>query len=288
MREYILLMAAALLLFGCVDDSRPLVNDTGPKTPIISPSGGTNQTVTPQNQTGGIPQDYSVDYGDTIWVDYVLWVDGEVFDTNNATVANESGQYTPFKDYKPFGFQVQRGKGVIDGFVYGVIGLRINESVIFTVSPERGYGPYDFNNVLIVPRYYNRSLFEVVPRSYLEDIEINITDGASYKTDSGLVFINSSNEENVTLFYVLTPGSDFVYNGIPQVVANVTNLTATIEYDLRMNKSYTLPHPATAMPTPFTVTAKTDQNITLDGNHPLANESLQFRVTLLEAIPYAD
>jgi FKBP-type peptidyl-prolyl cis-trans isomerase 2 len=33
------------------------------------------------------------------------------------------------------------------------------------------------------------------------------------------------------------------------------------------------------------VTGKTDQNITLDGNHPFANDTLRFEVTLLDAEP---
>jgi FKBP-type peptidyl-prolyl cis-trans isomerase 2 len=251
---------------------------------VISSGGDTNQTVPAQNQTVSA-EDYSVDYGDYVWVDYVLWVDGKVFDTNNATVANESGQYTPFKAYEPFGFEVMRGAGVIDGFVYGVIGLRINETVTFSVSPERGYGTHDPAKVVVVPRYYNRSLYETVPRSYLEDAGINITEGASFQTDSGIVFIDSIDDDNVTLFYVLGKGSEFVYNGIPQRVANLTNYTATVEYALEVNKSYQLPHPATGMPTPFAVTAKTDQNITLDANHPLADKDLRFRVTLLDALP---
>jgi FKBP-type peptidyl-prolyl cis-trans isomerase 2 len=74
---------------------------------------------------------------------------------------------------------------------------------------------------------------------------------------------------------------------MPQRVANVSNLTATIEFMLQQNKSYQLPDPTTGISTPFTVTNKTDTNITIDSNHPLANKTLEFKVTLLDAQPYS-
>jgi len=38
-------------------------------------------------------------------------------------------------------------------------------------------------------------------------------------------------------------------------------------------------------PTVFSVTEKTEQEITLDANHPLANKTLRFSVTLLDTVP---
>jgi FKBP-type peptidyl-prolyl cis-trans isomerase 2 len=163
--------------------------------------------------------------------------------------------------------------------------MSINETVTFNVDPERGYGPYNPANVVHVPRYYNKSMFEVVPRSYLEAQGVNATQGTGFETAYGTVFVNDTNEENVTLFYILTPGTEFTFNGIPQQVVTNVNYTAVIEYMLKENASYVLPHPGTGAPTNYRVTGKTDQNITLDGNHPFANDTLRFEVTLLDAEP---
>ncbi len=285
MRYYIALFLV-MLLFGCFEDLQPPANNTTTAPPVIDVED--NTTPGPSgNVSQPLPQDYTVDIGDTVWVNYTLWVGGEVFDTNNATLAREAGIYNPYRNYEPFTFQVAFNKGVIDGFVINVIGMRINETVHFSVDPERGYGLHDPTKVIIIPRYYNMSLYEDVPRSYLEQQGINITKGAGFDTDIGTVFIDDFNDENVTLFYILTTGHQFTVNGLPQQVVNMSNLTATIEFMLPENESYYLPHPATGATTLFKVADKNETSILLDSNHPLANKTLEFDVTLLDAEPYA-
>lgn len=269
-----------LVFFGCVTE-QPAANETGPGLPVIEPVGEPSGTI----EEPGLPPDYSVDLGDTIWVEYTMWVDDEVRDTSNETLAKEAGIYNSRRTYEPFSFVVAFNEGVITGFVVNVIGLRMDETVYFNVDPERGYGPYDPANVFVVPRYYNKSLLETVPRSYLEEQGVNITEGAAFDTDYGTVFIESVNDENATLFYILQEGDKFLFNGVLQQVHSVGNLTATIEYLLAENGTYMLPNPQTGAPTAYRVTEKTEQNITLDGNHLLANETLRFKVTLVDAEP---
>jgi len=203
-----------------------------------------------------------------------------------ATLANESGIYNPYRTYQPFSYMVQFHQGVIDGFIINTIGMRINETVVFHVDPDRGYGPYDPSKVVTVPRYYNKSFYEEIPRSYLEDQGINISNGTAFGTAYGDVFITDFNEENVTLFYILFPGHSFVLNGVPQVINSTDTdaFIATIEYMLQENQTYVLPNPKTGAATNYKVIGKTDQNITLDPNHPLANETLTFQVTLIDAV----
>ena len=197
------------------------------------------------------------------------------------TLANESGIFNPSRQYKPLDFEVQFNKGIIDGFIINTIGMKINETVEYDVDPARGYGPYDPKKVIVVPRYYNKSLYETVPRSYFTQRNLTVTNGTAYDSAYGTVFIQDFNDENVTLFYMLIPGGNMTVNGLPEHVASLNNLTATMEYMLVVNRSYVLPHPSTNVPTQFRVTDKTDTNITLDGNSPLANETLHFRVTLV-------
>lgn len=269
------------MVFGCTEEGQPANNTTS--LPIIVPAN--NTTLIPSSPQG-LPSDYSVNLGDKISVNYTLWVDGKVYDTNNETLAIESGIYNPYRVYGPFVFDVIFNQGVIDGFVANVIGMTINETISFAVTPDRGYGYYDETKVITVPRYYNKSLFETVPLSYFEEQGLNTSVGTGFDTPYGTVFINSTNEENATLFYVLSPGQKFTFNGIPQEVVNLTNFTATIEYTFKQNSTYVIPHPQTGAPTSYLVTNKTEQNITLDANHKLANKTLIFEVTLLDAIPY--
>ena len=66
---------------------------------------------------------------------------------------------------------------------------------------------------------------------------------------------------------------------------NTTNSSATIEFALQVNNSYWLPTPDSGAPQLFKIIDKNDENITLDYNHPLANETLNFEVTLVKVEP---
>ncbi len=278
------MLAILVLLFGCIQPPAPTAGTSGENTTQFE----LPQTELPP-EIPALPPDYTVGLGDTVWVNYILWVKGEVVDTNNETLAKEVGIYNPGRIYEPFQFQVVFDKDVINGFVMSVIGMSINETLTFSVEPKYGYGPYEPTKVFIIPRYYTKSNYEVVPRELLEGQGLEISNGTSYNTPQGMVFINDFNEENVTLFYMFMPGSTFMVNGIPQRInsTNSENFTAKIEFMLEENGTYILPNPQTGVPAQYTITSKTDQNISLDGNHPLANETLKFQVTLIKAQPYS-
>jgi FKBP-type peptidyl-prolyl cis-trans isomerase 2 len=290
MRQYALLLAL-LVIFGCLQpqvsgNNTTEVNVTEPpNTTVVSPVNTTQNTTEPS--TPVLPPNYKVSIGDRVWVNYTLWVNDSVYDTNNESLAKEAGIYSAGRAYEPFSYVVQFNQGVIDGFIINTVGLMVNETVVFDVDPERGYGFYDQSKVVMVPRYYNRSVFETVPREYLESMDLDLTVGTAYETEVGMVFINQTNEDNITLFYILVPGHKFTLNGVPQQVVNASeDYTVTIEHALNVDKYYTLPHPGTGMPTRFLVTNKSAQDITLDANHPLANETLTFEVTLLKVEPF--
>ncbi|MEW6722557.1 MAG: FKBP-type peptidyl-prolyl cis-trans isomerase [Candidatus Micrarchaeota archaeon] len=297
MKTFAMVMIAALLMLGCTWQA-PQANNTTYTPPVMSgnasspPANTTGTNATVQNNTTVAPQplppDYAVLIGDDVSVIYALYVNDTLYDTNNATLANESGIYNPAKTYQPLNFTVAFNKGMIEGFVIGVIGMKVNSTQIFTVDPERGYGPYDFSKVYTIQRYYDKNLSEVVPRSYFDERGLNISNGTSFGSPYGIVSVQDFNDENVTILYtdLFAKGNESVFkvNGVPQRVAAVyTNVTATMEYMLDYNKSYLLPDPNTGALTKFRVTDKTDQNITIDSNHALANETLKFEVFLVNA-----
>jgi FKBP-type peptidyl-prolyl cis-trans isomerase 2 len=212
-------------------------------------------------------------------------VNGTIYDTSNATLAKQAGIFDPNRNYTPIDFDVLYNNGIITGMINSIIGMHVNETETFDVPPDQGYGPYDPSKVIVVPRYYNMSLYENVPLTYFQQHNINnITNGTSFNTPYGQIFISDINSVNATIFYygLSSPGASFTYNNVPQQVVFVdTNVTyATIEEMLDVNKSYYLPDPATGAPTYFMVTNKTNTNITIDGNSPFANDTLRFQVTV--------
>ncbi len=303
MRKIIIfmLLAAGLLLLGCINPNPPATNTTS-QPPILSngtvvPPANTiapptNATTLPTNATAQppsnlsnssvpLPPGYPAAIGDTVTVDYTLRVDGKVLDTSNATLANESGILNPNRRYAPITFKEDFNSSMIPGFIIDTVGMTINETVSFQVDPARGYGLYDPKKVLQIPRYYDMNMSEVVPRPYLESQGVNISNGTGYYTNYGTVFIQDYNDQNVTIFYLLSPGQNLTVNGIPEVVTGlVGNLTARIEYALDVNKTYQLPNPTTGAATVYKVLDKTNQTITLDSNNPLANKTLDFTVTM--------
>lgn len=270
MKNVILFGILAIFLFGCVNDYQPEKN--------VTPS-----VITSTDNTSNVqlilPSNYAVQPGDHVWSDYTLWVDGEVYDTSNATLANESGIFNPYRNYKPIDFDATLDSGMIKGFVLNILGMVVNETLTFQVSPDNGYGQHDQSKMLLIPRYYEQPLYEIVPRSYFEDLGINLSNGSAISSDP-LVFISDINDENVTLFYLLTAGQQFSQNGLPRKVVNTTEDTAYMEIYLQLNKTYQTLNPNTGATTNFLVTNITDSNITLDGNHPLAGKTLTFKVTV--------
>ncbi|MCI0503672.1 FKBP-type peptidyl-prolyl cis-trans isomerase [Candidatus Micrarchaeota archaeon] len=300
MRNIIIFAIIGMLLFGCINPpqpgnntttSQPTITNGTPAANGTAPANNTpasNATTQPANQSPpALPADYTVNLGDNVSVIYALYVNGTLSDTNNATLANESGIYNPNRRYVPLDFTAQFGSGMIDGFVLGVIGMKVNETLAFQVDPGRGYGFYDPGKVLVVPRYYNQSMTEVVPMAYFTERHLNVSNGTSFNTPYGYVFVRDFNDQNVTIYYagLVEVGYQFTYLGIPNQVAASNVDFATIERMLEVNRTYVVADPQTGQPARFTVTEKTGQNITLDGNPPLANKTLDFVVTLLSVTP---
>jgi len=294
-----MLLAAGLLLLGCINPNPPATNNTAGQPPIMSngtvvpPGSATtppaNATTNPpsnlSNSSIPLPPGYTAAIGDIATVDYTLRVDGKVLDTSNATLANESGILNPYRRYAPLTFTEEFNKGMIDGFIINTLGMTVNETDHFQVDPARGYGLYDPKKVIQIPRYYDMNMSEVVPRTYLESQGVNISNGTGYYTNYGTVFIQDYNDQNVTIFYLLSPGQNLTVNGIPEVVTGlVGNMTARIEYALDVNRTYQLPNPTTGAATVYKILNKTNETITMDSNSPLANKTLDFTVTMLAIV----
>lgn len=98
------------------------------------------------------PAENAVKAGDTVSVDYVgRLANGTVFDTSNATIAQESGNYNPARAYAPFSF-VAGSNTTIKGFDEAVMGMKVNETKTnVTIPPEKAYGQYNASDIKTVP-----------------------------------------------------------------------------------------------------------------------------------------
>ncbi len=260
MKKLFAVLIVLILAFGCVEGP---VNGNGNET-----------NVTPQK--GPV-----VEYGDNISVDYILWVDGAVYDTSIKEVANESGIYDPRRTYKPFEFQVLFDHGVISGFVSSVVGMEINETKGVSIPPEYGYGEYNPVLHYMIPKYYNKSMIESVPVSYFEERNISFSNGTVFDTEYGTVFVNDFNDTHVELAYIMDEGELFTVNGLPQRVVGLYNLTYMIEYYVTENRTYYALSPMTSKPAMIKVVNISEDYITFDENHALAGKTLEYEITLI-------
>ncbi|MEM2909079.1 MAG: FKBP-type peptidyl-prolyl cis-trans isomerase [Candidatus Bilamarchaeaceae archaeon] len=224
------------------------------------------------------------EYGDVVLVNYVLWVDGKVRDSNIESVAQEAGIYNPLRTYKPLRVHLMLGpkNPYIPGFVKAIVGMKVNETKTVNISPEEAYGAYNNSLVYEVPLYYNKSMLEEVPLSYFEERNITVEEGASFNSDIGLVFIQNYTNDTVTIAYFFNKGDVFNYMGIPQVVVDFDNLTYTIKRDVKENKTYTTISPLTGRAVTLRVAKVLNETFTVDENHPLAGKTLVYNLTLVE------
>ena len=236
------------------------------------------------NNTSLTNGSYVVRQGDVVAVNYVLRVDGKVYDTNIESVAKEAGIYNENRSYEPFVFKVSYDGKVIPGFVDAVIGMKKGETKNTTILPSRGYGFVDPSLKYKLPRYYNRSFIEEVPIEWFEQKNLSTEVGSTYNTDFGTVFVNNVTNGTVELGYYIPLGKVFVVNGLPQKAVNTTNESYVIEYLLDVNKTYLTISPITKKKALVRVVDKDDNYIYLDENHPLAGKNLDYTITLVDIL----
>lgn len=254
MKKLLVMFLFGIFLFGCL----------GPEPPVEEPIAY---------------------YGDTAFVDYILWIDGEIVDTSLEEVARDKDIYTPFRDYAPLEVKIILGEEnpYIDGFVKAIVGMKENETITVDIPPGEAYGEYDEGLSYSRERYYNKSAFETLPRAYFEERNITIKNGTVFTTDIGRVFIEEFDNETVTIMYVFQPGDIFEYNGFAHnVEAILEDLTYRIRIDAEENKSYYTLSPITGYMKYVRVTEVTNDTITMDENPFLAGKTLTYNITLVD------
>jgi FKBP-type peptidyl-prolyl cis-trans isomerase 2 len=281
MKKFLLLLAAVILLSGCV----------GQKT---------------------------VKTGDKISVDYTGRLpDGKVFDTSIEDVAKENDLFTPGREYKPLEFTVGKGE-VIKGFDEGVVGMKVGESKTLPIPPEKAYGTINPKAIQVIPIIQTVPATTTFPKGF--DIPLSRFEamfGAGHKkgdvvqypgTNINLTILNIT---NVSLSYNLKVGDHIWQSGAPwnETVVKVDEKNITIKANVSSNEIIQLqgapwnttvvglnnvnitlrhnpiPETVIGIPNMFgqmipTKVSFNETSITMDQNHELAGKTLIFNVTL--------
>ena len=235
------------------------------------------------------PEQPTAYYGDTVTVDYILYIDDEIVDTSVESVAREKGVYVPLRDYVPLTFKLVLGEEnmFIPGFVKGIVGMKVNESKIFLILPgDDGYGYYDPMKTYNVSRYYEMNATEVMPMSYFKERNMTVEIGDAFNTDIGKVFVDNITNDSVLIVYFFQQGHTFTYNGLPNTVVSgmSKNETYMIMFDVVEDETYFTTSLVSGNRVAARVTKLTNDTITFDENHPLAGEILEYNVTLLDLV----
>ncbi|VVB51724.1 FKBP-type peptidyl-prolyl cis-trans isomerase [uncultured archaeon] len=250
----ILILAAAILLSGCVDK--------------------TTQTVKK---------------GDNISVDYVgSFENGKVFDTSNESMAMANGLFTPGATYKLLNFTVGK-KQVIEGMDEGVIGMKKGDTRNLKIPPEKAY-PIDPRQihaspiVLEVPVNNTVNKGEVLPLNQFEQyFGKNHTVGESIQIPNTNINITINNvTSEVSFTYDFKLGSNVWDSRAPwnETVIKIDEKNVTLRSNVTKNQIIQEPG------YPFTtkVIDIGDKNITLKRN-PVPETTVQLPDMFGQMIP---
>ncbi len=256
--------------------------------------------------------------GDNVSVDYIGSLeDGKVFDTSIESVAKAHNLSTPEREYVPLNFTAGR-PGVIEGFSQGVMGMKVGDTKVLKIPPDKAYGPINPSRINIIPRT------QEVPAKFPRIIEFpkeqfEGTFGADHKIGDIITLPNTAINmtiknitSNVSLSYNFRVGDKIPSSGLPwnTTVIKIDDKNITVEYSVKKNDTFqfqldqfqkapwstmvinvssmniTLKHnaiPDTQIQSMFGPPIRVHFNetsIIMDANNELAGKTLIFNVTL--------
>ena len=246
---FILIIGAAILLSGCVDKT--------------------------------------VKTGDNISVNYTgSFVNGKVFDTSIEKVAEENNLPPRFGGYQPLNFTVGKEQ-MIKGFDEGVIGMKVGETRVLTIPPEKAYGPSNPDMIRSIPIEFTVPATKEMPATteIFKVIDIPVSDfegivGPGHKVGE-IVTIPETNinvtiqniTSSVSLIYNLKVGDEVWSQGSPwnETVVKIDDKNITLRAKVSKNQNVQLPR----SPWNESVVKIDDKNITLRANLS-KNQIIQF------------
>lgn len=203
-------------------------------------------------------------------VDYTIIVNNSIIDTSIESVATENNLSVHNKKYKPLTFTVGKGQ-VIKGFDEGIIGMRVGETKILTIPPEKAYGIKDPKLIQTIPIIQNISRTNTFPRIFEVPVDRFDSIFGTNHTIGDIVKIPNTNNSltvqnitvsNVTLEYNLKVGDEMSHDSWNETVVNVDESNITTRIDAKNNSTYQSEN----NPWNTTVIDINSENITLRNN----------------------
>ncbi|MFH1722620.1 MAG: FKBP-type peptidyl-prolyl cis-trans isomerase [Candidatus Altiarchaeota archaeon] len=236
-------------------------------------------------QTKGLPdfiiKSQTIQTGDLVKISYAgSYLNGTVFDTSDPMYAQEVGIYNPQRQYNPISAKVGSGQ-LIKGLEDAFIGLEVGQEKTVTLSPAQAYGQIDPLKRIVQP------LSKSVPREESVPIEIvtQIIEDAPY---IGQVFQFPDASWNMTVLQI-NESHVLVRNEIDEPLVVPTEFGQARIEPGEENLTVTLIglEEGVPVPTPIGYAVIRDigeENFTLDYNHPLAGETLIFKIKVEEIL----
>ncbi|RME54972.1 hypothetical protein D6777_02075 [Candidatus Woesearchaeota archaeon] len=131
-----------------------------------------------------------IEHGTELELDYIIFLNGKVYDTSIKDIAISSGIFNLEKEYKPIRFK-QGSPSVISAINTSVLGMAIGEEKVIKVYPSNGFG------------YRNGSLIRTLPRSMVEKAIEDISPGTkismTFNNQKRTGHIVELNDDNVII-----------------------------------------------------------------------------------------
>jgi FKBP-type peptidyl-prolyl cis-trans isomerase 2 len=296
----LILFVTVVLVNGCINNTKK--NETE-----INSSGNSNQVKTNvdliqiKNESNQI-----VKIGDTVTMDYILYSNGNVYNTNIEKVANDNN--ISKNNTKPVIFKVGGGK-VVKGLEEGVIGMKLGESKKLTIPPEKAF-QVDPTLISIIPRIEKIHTTRTLAKNFDIPADMFEFQFGTHKVgeivqipDTNInATIKNMNSSNVSLYYNLKVGDIVSAAPFRESVISIDENNITLKSDVKKgetirwsawnttvvdidSENMTLSHnyiPDTKIRTSEGVLRVhfNDTDITMDLNNELAGKTLIYDVTI--------
>jgi len=253
--------------------------------------------------------------GDAVSVYYTgTFTNGTIFDTNDP--ANKVVFPAPESHFTPLPFTIGKGM-VIPGFENAVIGLKKGDSTSVLIKAREAYGTFDAKLLFSVPKSTSTPLYLEVPKDSVVEKQTIV---AALKNPSELAVgkilpttnfkynITAINDTHVSMRIVqaanpvdfggspwksaldhetkdavvyrhLVMGGDTFTTGNGPYYASLNATHVTIDSTLRVGDTFIYGDRRGR------IVSETLSSFSVDGNHPLAGNDLQFAITLNDLVP---
>ena len=217
----------------------------------------------------------TVKLGDKVEVNYVgSFENNTVFDTSYEDVAKSAGIYSSLREYQPLVFVVGAGE-LISGFEEAVVGMRVGEKKTVTLRPEKAYGVYNPERVMVMNRTYSTDRLAGVSPLVFENV-LNVTPevNKTFSSDSipWPIFVLNVTKDSVGIRYDPVVGLVF-----ETMLGNATVVNLT-EDSIWVRENPVVGSKILTRIGPAVITGVNESHVTLDFNHELANKTLVFQI----------